>query len=279
MLQSSFISSLHYLLLAFILLIQTKAELEQCQEDCHQSPPFRLIGPTRPWHEKDLLGNELGLTKSHPFAMAGSYLGLVRFNISYECIYEHSSDDATTIVNDDSIFAEGEILLENVTAALNKMLNNTSFDLEVLSLSVDNNENGENATSITTLEMNMQVDIVVESGLESSHASLVHRIEGGLKEMTTNHDGHLDLVVERSIQISSFEKTRILHAGQQNPYSMFCELGCAYLYSSPSDPLHISDCTHRCDEYYKYNVTVGYNDLIEVARLECRDGCQIGLMR
>jgi|AntRauTorckE5430_2_1112549.scaffolds.fasta_scaffold01796_3 hypothetical protein len=285
--QSYLVSSFTFVL-ACVSLIQTNAELEQCQEDCRQSPPFRLVGPTRPWHKQDLLGNKLGLTKSYPFAMAGSYLDIVRFNISYECIYEHSRNATISIVNDAS-FLEGErvLLFKDVRATLNETVN-ASFELEVLSFSVDNNENvgGNDAASITTLGIQMQVGIVSESELKSSHPSLMDRIEAGLKKMAANHAGTLikdqeddGLVVDRSIQISPFEKTKILHAGLHNRYSMFCELGCAYLFSSPDDPLHISVCTNRCDDYYSYNVTVGYNDLIEAARLECRDGCQIGLMR
>ena len=273
--------------IAVILLVETNAEVEQCQNDCRQSPPFRLVGPTRPWHDKDLLGNDLLLTKSYPYAMAGSYLDLVRFNISYECIYEHSR--TATIKNKDGELFQGEkgALLEDITYTV-KRTTNSSFDLEMLKFALTNNDsNGsnDNSTSITTIGMSIRVDIVVESDLESSHALLVDRIETNLKGIIANHErneiklGEEYFVIERRIKISHFDETRILHAGQPNPYSQFCELGCAYFYSSPNDPLHISECTNKCDEYYKYNVTVEYIDFIEVARLECRDGCQIGLMR
>ena len=272
--------------IAVIFLVQTNAEVEQCQNDCRQSPPFRLVGPTRPWHghDKDLLGNDLFLTKSYPYAMAGSYLDLVRFNISSECIYKHSKN--ATIESKDGELFQGEkgALLEDITDTMKKTTN-FSFDLEILKFALKNNDSNENSTSITTMGMSVRVDIVVESNLESSHALFVDRIETNLKGMIANHEqneiklGEEDIVIERSIEISHFDETRILHAGQPNPYSQFCELGCAYFYSSPNDPLHISECTNKCDDYYKYNVTVGYNDLIEVAKLECRDGCQIGLMR
>lgn len=35
----------------------------------------------------------------------------------------------------------------------------------------------------------------------------------------------------------------------------------------------------QCDDNFSYIITVEYSDLLEVARLECRDGCQMALMR
>jgi len=38
-------------------------------------------------------------------------------------------------------------------------------------------------------------------------------------------------------------------------------------------------CLERCDHTYQYDITVGYSDVAEVARLECWDGCQIANLR
>ncbi len=38
-------------------------------------------------------------------------------------------------------------------------------------------------------------------------------------------------------------------------------------------------CILQCDDNFSYIITVEYSDLLEVARLECRDGCQMALMR
>jgi len=71
-------------------------------------------------------------------------------------------------------------------------------------------------------------------------------------------------------------------------FPRFCELGCTYFYVSsgagmnpswPSDKSTLDRCMEQCDDTYRYNVTVGYNDLLETIRLECRDGCQIALIR
>ena len=48
-----------------------------------------------------------------------------------------------------------------------------------------------------------------------------------------------------------------------------------------SAPVALSNCTAKCDLTYRSaaHITVGYADLAETARLECRDGCQIALIR
>lgn len=86
---------------------------------------------------------------------------------------------------------------------------------------------------------------------------------------------------------------------QEDKYAFaeFCDLGCNYFFVSSgagealiNQQQHhqqqqvINDSTlHRCfaqcDEKFSYNITVNYNDLIEIARLECRDGCQMALKR
>lgn len=68
----------------------------------------------------------------------------------------------------------------------------------------------------------------------------------------------------------------------------FCNLGCNYFYvssgagedgDSDSNAATLDRCMTQCDTNFRYNITVGYNDLIEIARLECRDGCQMALKR
>ena len=73
------------------------------------------------------------------------------------------------------------------------------------------------------------------------------------------------------------------HAASDSDFSRFCELGCTYFYliatGSDNSVNTLGRCMQHCDETYTYNVTVGYNDAVETARLECRDGCQMGLIR
>jgi len=56
----------------------------------------------------------------------------------------------------------------------------------------------------------------------------------------------------------------------------FCEFGCSNYFS---DTPSIATCFAKCDATYAYNITVGYSDLAEVARYECRDGCDLANRR
>jgi hypothetical protein len=54
----------------------------------------------------------------------------------------------------------------------------------------------------------------------------------------------------------------------------FCALGCQLFYNEvPKN----STCKRLCNYFYRYKITVGYNDLAEEAKLECQDGCSIAL--
>ena len=64
----------------------------------------------------------------------------------------------------------------------------------------------------------------------------------------------------------------------------FCKLGCTYFFVSSEDSTTnkstLDQCLYQCDDKYSYNSsTPPYNDLAQVARLECRDGCLLALKR
>jgi hypothetical protein len=71
-------------------------------------------------------------------------------------------------------------------------------------------------------------------------------------------------------------------------FSSFCELGCTYFFATTSGTdemvgegrTTLDKCLNLCDERYSYDSsTPPYNDLAEMARLECRDGCLMALRR
>jgi hypothetical protein len=66
-----------------------------------------------------------------------------------------------------------------------------------------------------------------------------------------------------------------------NPNVEFCKLGCTNFFSAPETPTFLSTCLTKCDFTYRSaaHISVGYSDLAEAARLECRDGCQLALHR
>lgn len=59
------------------------------------------------------------------------------------------------------------------------------------------------------------------------------------------------------------------------PFDGFCKLGCQLFFSE--EPYNVT-CKRACDYSYRYGITVEYSDLGEVAKLECRDGCDIALL-
>ena len=78
----------------------------------------------------------------------------------------------------------------------------------------------------------------------------------------------------------------------ERDYPSFCRLGCNYFFvpessDGPEDePPSRSDgskstlnlCLERCEDEFEYTSTAPpYNDLVAIARLECRDGCLLAL--
>lgn len=56
--------------------------------------------------------------------------------------------------------------------------------------------------------------------------------------------------------------------------SSFCKVGCQFFYAERPNN---DTCVNACDYQYRSETSVGYSDIIEAARLECRDGCLIGI--
>jgi hypothetical protein len=105
-------------------------------------------------------------------------------------------------------------------------------------------------------------------------------------------DDRRNVSLEGAISLHSYAKT--LATPLPNPYSPFCEVGCELFYTNTTkvekrqtssstkvaqEPISLFSCRHLCDNLYSYNLSVGYNDLMEIARLECHDGCFIGWKR
>lgn len=54
----------------------------------------------------------------------------------------------------------------------------------------------------------------------------------------------------------------------------FCKIGCQFFFAERPNN---ATCKNSCDYQYRTQTSVGYNDIIEEARLECRDGCDIAI--
>lgn len=70
-------------------------------------------------------------------------------------------------------------------------------------------------------------------------------------------------------------------------FPAFCVLGCTFFFredkkstDSHSDRSSVDRCLDSCDDQFNFNSSIPpYNDLIEMARLECIDGCNMALAR
>ena len=54
----------------------------------------------------------------------------------------------------------------------------------------------------------------------------------------------------------------------------FCKIGCQFFFAERPNN---ATCKNSCDYQYRTETAVGYSDIIEEARLECRDGCDIAV--
>jgi hypothetical protein len=224
-------------------------------KDCRSSEPHRLVGPTRPWYTRDEFGNELRLTHPYPYATAGSVLNVTSFNITF-IIHDFP-------LSDEEIFEKRVDTFIHVV----KIAFHSFFQLDQTHPILQVNDR----TSTLTITIRISQSEAAFSKNDDIADSIRRNISSALKQSNIRY--------EEEIMVSNASYYRTQGTGNPNPYSKFCEYGCAIFYASTSDPMHLTECMDQCDNYYSYNFTVGYNDYVEVARLECRDGCQIALRR
>jgi hypothetical protein len=270
------------------------AKVKKCHEDCKSPIPFRPVGPTRPWHSKDELGNTLSLTRSYPYSIAGIPVTILKFNITMT-VKDSIEANITSLPYEQFysfVSREKDFFKEKIKKLFFKCDYHTfyiemvDYPLSEQTLSTPRFNNDE-LELIAQIKMNTDHNgfnhsTVVTHYSDDIRPTILDRLQSGayLSE-EDNHQLHLSLnrTFEMS-NLSSIEAIKDLSVDYPNPYTAFCEIGCSIFYSLPNDkPVELIQCTDRCDELYRYNISVGYNDLAEVARLECRDGCQIALKR
>jgi len=234
------------------------------------------VGPTRPWNEKDSLGNPLYLTRSYPYSTAGTLYDIYKFNITLQhdfVLYVNNQTDLlVTNSTDHIVWNMTQSIIQNLTNVLN-VVTNVTFDLKHISDSF-HDVKVDHLIIMKSLTMEIAAEAVVETGSKITKNMLFENINESFNDIITG-----STETNTRIRTSEILKSRRIHTEEPNPYSEFCELGCAYYYASQSNPFHLSECLDKCDDFYSYNVTIGYIDAIEVARLECRDGCHMALMR
>mmetsp|Transcript_32606 Transcript_32606/g.39628 ORF Transcript_32606/g.39628 Transcript_32606/m.39628 type:complete len:426 (-) Transcript_32606:155-1432(-) len=285
----TFITNFLVSILVFIFVAKgTRGTEEQCKKDCIVSTG-RLIGPTRPWHKRDSLGNILSLSRPYPYAFTPERVTLLGFNITIriwmpEWSYQDSSFTIfhKLVIKKATRQAMSQISTEGVgivnETLVQRHLDNFYGDitLEIQSIA---DFNGYNAS--TTNEFYRELLLpTIQNAVASGILADTFRNFGDKARVANFRRCSIGLVPH--FNDASSKDYRILtklETKRPNPYSRFCDLGCSIFYSATDDPFYLSTCMSICDETTDYNITVEYNDLAEIARLECRDGCHIALRR
>ena len=273
------------------------AEVEQCHLDCNAPVSIRPVGPTRPWDPKDDLGNTLKLTKPYPFHIAASAVGVLEFNFTMIIgnVQDLNFTSNKTEPFQNFVNIENEVFLDIIGSSLS-VEKYVSYDVEMIEYpTVGNLEEVEQSTNerdefdfIALIHVNAdhnKFDYRSASTFFSSHVrpTLLNKIDNIMyNELISDYKPYTNQNLNRTFTLNEkgYEVKDAFSVEHPNPYAEFCELGCSIFFSLPTEKrVELSDCTNQCDETYKYNISVGYNDLAEIARLECRDGCQMALKR
>mmetsp|Transcript_26319 Transcript_26319/g.52480 ORF Transcript_26319/g.52480 Transcript_26319/m.52480 type:complete len:453 (+) Transcript_26319:177-1535(+) len=282
---------------------------ERCQMDCRAPPSLRILGPTRPNDDVDTIGNTLAYTRPHPYSQAPMEAAVVRFNSTIQM--NLPSWNATE-------HSFGTFHKNYLLRALKKgvALEFQSDDLKIMSSTpVQESTPGDASTSFVVLSFFSEyvVDYTLSYNYSTTDefVNLVldkYESSANLLNVTSILQAQADMSPAPAVKSSLQGSGLALPAGytrptlangelvefmrlqtpNPNPFSKFCEAGCTFFFAGTPEPLPgggnaimLSQCTNECDSVYRSaaHITVGYSDLAEAARLECRDGCQIALAR
>jgi hypothetical protein len=90
---------------------------------------------------------------------------------------------------------------------------------------------------------------------------------------TTAYDGHTGRLVGPT-QSTETRPYPFSIAPFPSKSKKFCQLGCQLFFEE--FPWTVT-CKQNCQYYYRYQSTAGYSNIADLAKLECFDGCDIGL--
>lgn len=296
------------LFLLFLFISRIQSTVLQCHNDCRDPASLRILGPTRPSSPLDSLGNELSITRPYPYASAATRVNatILEFNTtlriyminnvmdssSRDILWSNAVDEMKRIMRE---FLTGKVMIvaesdlmhfsdDSLIEATSSpsFLGQYSFFVDFL------------VASQVVMEFNGYY--IANAAREFLDERIIPAVRGtfvqpGRKVDDSSLVGAVITLPPLPYNISdtlfhTFHRMEPIHP---NPYSRYCELGCSMFYSpseksksqatSRNKTTTLSSCQDECDEMYQYNISVGYNDHVEIARLECRDGCQIALKR
>lgn len=95
--------------------------------------------------------------------------------------------------------------------------------------------------------------------------------------------GQVEICQENCADSNRLNGPLIMPATRSHPWKQavfptklqgFCKMGCQLFFAEyPKN----TTCKRMCDYYYRSRETVGYSDIVENAKLECNDGCDIAV--
>jgi len=286
------------IILSSLFLNYAKSTEEKCHLDCQAPEYLRLVGPTRPWNSKDTLGNTLSLTKPHPYSHTPSEVTMIVYDETFKITLPNFSmnenvfreKEAQVVVKTVEEFmrkriesvsiklCEDSALLKDWTT-FNTVVNEENIPQVGLNLTIEVavEHNDPNFTSVDAFFYAVLFPLLRENKIEEEMQVLYSRYVQ--KEAISSLYNSTLILKQLRTSDSQFKTYSSLKTNIPNPYSKFCQIGCTYFFSDRSIPIQLKTCTGKCDHYFRYNISVKYNDLAEMARLECRDGCQIALKR
>jgi len=306
----------HQLLIVVILLLTTTLQdadssREQCQKDCQATGcpltynnATRLLGPTRPFDYYDTLTNELSLTRPYPHAAMAKEITIVTMQIN---LFVHISGS-------NEGFSETIVLTTREKSCIVSAVSCTISKIQCEHVTLQYNESGIKNGNLILFSISVELQLRYHDTEMRSHkkylktaAAIKEWFQSSVIPILTSHlnmneatDNHLHemskIIIGLSIPsykgkvesaFTFYNHTEKLAAPLPNPYSRFCEVGCSLFYANTTEEpaeiaaasISLRDCRFSCDYMYSYNLTLGYSDLMEVARLECHDGCGIALKR
>lgn len=270
-----------------------------CQSDCRSNT---TRWPTRPWYQYDQLGNKLSLTRPYPYYFEADIVTLIYFDVHIKSIQCHFTKSFypdpsyyNRLKNSEKKYGT-QLLMRSMNHLYSYQVKHKQHEFVINETIKDDEIDPENVVELINT---FQVKVIPQHNgynkstfenfianniqsflLEAEPSNYNHLLQPGIS--TRNQQTNCSHTIRYELDengILKFEHEKITYDRFPNKYSKFCEFGCSVFYSLTFDPLHLDNCTSYCDKFYQYNISVGYNDRIEIARLECRDGCQQALIR
>ena len=285
------------------------ATLSKCYLECKSPPQLREVGPTRPYFEYDPLGEIVSLTKSHPYAITQTQTNvtIVEVKVVARIVIPSSysiSEEVTLNENERKIVEEIWRGICSTKFESNKVDLDEQHPSKLLEdgIIIDIGVNIHTVAEFNGYDSNQTNEFVNEDIIPTLatyfHSSAPYNVTQYLETIVVEKDVKLLKNAKISLQnltVVSLDTYSTVMEKSPNIYSKFCCIGCSFFFTSNNktligkdtvsvlkEPLaesYLSSCLGNCDELYSYNISVAYNNLLEIARLECRDGCIIALKR